>query len=110
MSNAIVEAYIMQGSELYATTYVDAGMQDSSSLTYVASQDVLRIIDNNPNVTGEARNALGAKYTDGIRQQRTVINREIETYLEDSKENVEAGVAESIEKQKTARADYVAGL
>ena len=110
MSNAIVEAYIMEGAELYATTYVDAGMQDSSSLTYVASQDVINLLNVDPNITAEAKSALAQRYSDETRAQRSAINKDLENYTDDAKTNIEAGVSESIEKQKTARADYVAGL
>ncbi len=110
MSNAIVEAYIMEGAELYATTYVDAGMQSSSSLTYVASQDVINLLNVDPNITAEAKSALAQRYSDETRAQRSTINNDLGKYTDDAKANIEAGVSESIEKQKTARADYVAGL
>lgn len=110
MSNAIVEAYIMEGSLLYATTYVDAGMQNASTPTYIASQGVIALMNVDPNITVTAMNALSQRYTEAARNQRTVINSAINGYSEDALSNIETSLAEEIEKQKTARQQFVDGL
>ncbi len=110
MSNAIVESYIMEGSFLYATTYSDAGMQNASTPTYIASQGVINLMNSDPNITTTAKNALAARYTEAARNQRTSINSALEGYADTSLQNIETDVAEEIEKQKTARQQYVDGL
>ena len=40
MSNAIVESYMMDGSRLYLTRYVEPGMQAGAITTYVPNGDV----------------------------------------------------------------------
>lgn len=110
MSNAIVEAYIMEGSLLYATTYVDAGMQNASTPTYIVSQNVISLMNTDPNITVTAMNALSQRYTEQARNQRGVINAAINGYSEDALSNVETKLAEEIEKQKAARQQYVEGL
>lgn len=110
MSNAIVEAYIMEGSLLYATTYVDAGMQNASTPTYIASQGVIDLMNVDPNITVTAMNALSQRYTEGARGQRGVINSAINRYSEDALTNIETNLAEEIEKQKAARQQYVDSL
>ena len=110
MSNAIVEAYIMPGSLLYATTYVDAGMQNSSIPTYIAKQSVIELMNANPNITATAMNALSQRYTEAARNQRGTINAAVNGYAEDALSNVETKIAEEIEKQKVARQAYVDGL
>lgn len=110
MSNAIVEAYIMKGSLLYATTYVDAGMQNSSTPTYIVSQNVINLMNVDPNITVTAMNALTQRYTENARAQRGVINGAVGGYSEDALTNVETNLAEEIEKLKTARQEYVDGL
>lgn len=110
MSNAIVEAYIMEGSLLYATTYVDAGMQDASIPTYVVKQEVINLMNSNSNITAEARDAIRARYTDDVRAQRNNINNAINGYGEDSLSNIQEKTAQEIEKRQTARQQYVESL
>ena len=110
MSNAIVEAYIMQGSLLYATTYSDAGMQNQATPTYVPKQEVLSLISANPNIKAEAMNALADRLTQGARDQRGTINSAVNGYIQNALQNVESNTQEEIEKMQTARQQYVDGL
>jgi len=117
MSNAIVEAYIMEGSLLYATTYADAGMQAASTPTYIVSSNVLRIMDVNPNITKEAWDNLATRYNkqggsfqEKASQQREVINNEKGKYSQDEKQNIEQNVVDEIERKKAARQQFVDGL
>ncbi len=110
MSNAIVEAYIMEGSYLYATTYVDPGMQNSSIPTYIASQEVINLMYANPNITNEAINAIAARYTENARNQRNSINSSLNEYTEERTQNIEESTQEEIEKMQSARQQYVDGL
>ena len=61
MSNAIVEAYIMKGSELYATKYTDPGNQAKSATTYPVSKETMEIINNDSNIVETAKKALRTK-------------------------------------------------
>ncbi len=111
MSNAIVEAYIMEGSLLYATTYTDAGTQESTIPTYVVSSSIMNLMDADPNIAGTARNALAARYTDLARAQRNnTINSAINGFAGDAISNVQDKVAEEIQKQQSARQQYVDSL
>ena len=110
MSNAIVEAYIMEGSLLYATTYTDAGMQDSSTPTYIVSQSVLNLMYADPNIAREAWDGLRARYTEDARNQRGTINNALGGYNDRALQNVETNLAEEIEKMQAARQQYVDGL
>ena len=111
MSNAIVEAYIMEGSLLYATTYTNAGMQNSSIPTYVPNAHVMSLMDADQKIVALATSALRDRYTDRARNQRNdVINPAINSFTENALQNVETNVAEEIEKQKAARMQYVDGL
>lgn len=110
MSNAIVEAYIMEGSLLYATTYVDAGMQGASTPTYIASQTVINLINADPNITATAMNKLMQRYTENARNQRGSINSALGGYANEGLNNVETNLAEEIQKMQSARQEYVDGL
>lgn len=111
MSNAIVEAYIMEGSLLYATTYVDAGMQGSLTPTYIASQSVIELMNANAsNITSEAMSALRDRYAGKRGEQRGTINGALDGFKETGLESVQAKTAEEAEKMKSIRQQYVDGI
>lgn len=111
MSNAIVEAYIMEGSLLYATTYIDAGMQNAATPTYVATQEVINLMSADPNITTTAYNALAQRYnTESVRSQRAVINSAKNGYSNDDIINIEKNIADEIERKKAARQEFVDSL
>ena len=58
MSCAIVEAYQMNGAMLYTTKYVEAGIQEAATVTYVPNDEVRALIERDPNIVQEAKNAL----------------------------------------------------
>lgn len=113
LNNAIVESYIIQGSKLYALPYTESGMQLAATTTYVPSQDVVRMINDSPNITNEAKNSLASK----LNLMSTVRAEQIAPALSKAEENgvvagsaVEAGVSEETEKIKAARQEYVSEL
>ena len=101
MTNAIVEAYVMKGSKLYATTYVDAGMQQNAIPTYVPSSYVINLINADKNITEEARRTLVERYTQELRLRReSDITSQVNAYGEEAKDNIEAGIEEEITKSR----------
>ncbi len=111
MTNAIVEAYVMKGSKLYATTYVDAGMQQNAIPTYVPSSYVINLINADKNITEEARRTLVERYTQELRSRReSDITSQVNAYGEEAKDNIEAGIEEEITKSKEARKQYIDSL
>lgn len=110
MANAIVEAYIDKGSLLYATTYVEPGLQTSAIATYVPSGIVQAELNANPNIEQEAKNALFARYNQNASTRINVIDGALSQYAQDRVDNIEAGVQEEITKAKQAREDYLESL
>lgn len=108
MSNAIVEAYIMKGSELYATKYTDPGNQDKAKTTFPVSRETMELINADPNVINEARNALWARYNTD--QRNGNVNNQLNNYSEEQADNVEQGIQEQIQKQKELREKYLEAL
>lgn len=110
MSNAIVEAYIMEGALLYATTYTDAGIQGSSIPTYVVSNSVITLMNNDPNIAATAKAALAGRYTEAARAQRDVVNQAKNNYAEDAISNIEDNLEQEIQKQQSARQQFIDSL
>lgn len=111
MSNAIVEAYKMTGSKLYATTYVDPGNQKNATPTYVPSADVIKLMNADPNIEGTAREALNARYTAGLREKRDQdIQGQLNSYQEQAKSNLETKLEQEITNSKENRKKYLDSL
>lgn len=108
MSNAIVEAYIMKGSQLYAAKYTDPGKQAKSTPTYPVSKETMDLINNDSNIIETAKNALWARYNTD--QRNGNVNSNLNKYTEESADSVEAGIEEQIQKQKEMRQNYLEAL
>ena len=108
MSNAIVEAYIMKGSKLYATTYTEAGNQTKSTPTYPVSYEVLKLIETNPNIVTAARNELYSRYNST--QRNDYISKALNGYSDTAITNIETELADAILRQQEARKEYLDSL
>lgn len=107
MENAIVEAYIMSSSKLYAIQYIEPGMQDAALKTYTPTEEVENLIRANGNIKNEAKNALVSRFDKNMREY---INRSKNLYSEEGQANLEEGIQEQIENAKAAREAYLSGL
>lgn len=111
MSNAIVEAYQMSGSVLYTTKYVEPGMQQNATPTYVPSAEVVNLITQNPNIEQEAKQAIYNRYNSDAAGIRNNINNELNN--EDNavrKNNVSTGVTTEVQKTQDQRQSYLDAL
>jgi len=104
MSNAIVEAYKMNGAKLTASIYTEPGLQEAATITYQPSNNIGVLISSNPNVVQEAKTALTQRYNEGY---RALIDESVNS---GTSENVETKMQEEITKQKEERANYLNGL
>ena len=108
MSNAIIEYYIMAGSKLYATTYVEPGLQTAAVGTYVPNSEVAALINANPNIT----NVINSdRYSDALKAIRNNnIKSEVNKYSESAIENIENNMQEEIKTLKESREAYFGTL
>ncbi len=107
MESAIVEAYIMTASKLYAIQYVEPGMQEAAAKTYTPTEAVQGLIQRNPNITAEAKTELQKRFNADI---RTWTNVDKNAYAATSQTNLETGIQEEIENARAAREAYLSGL
>ena len=108
LSNAIVEAYQIDGTLLYATTYVEPGIQQAASVTYIPTREVSQLINNNPNVVQTAKDELAKRYNNAtlLSGRNDIINPAVMATGEEAQSNVATGTATAIEAQKQTREDY----
>lgn len=108
MSNAIVEAYTIAGSKLYATKYTEPGMQEASVPTYITSQAVRNLIQTDPNIVEKAKAALIARYNSN---NRSLIQRREEgidpLITEEGKDGAKSKIEEGITSTKESRQQYL---
>ena len=108
MSNAIIEYYIMTGSKLYATTYIEPGIQTAAVGTYVPNQTVSTLIASNPNI----KNYINSeRYTEALKNIRNNnINSSINQYSDTAIQNIEQNMQDEIEALKQSREAYFGAL
>lgn len=109
MSNAIVEAYRMNGSKLYATRYVEPGMQTAASITYLPSDEVLRLMQRDSNIVQEAKNAIFERTrTDEKKIIRDPINSAKNN--EEAEEKLKDSVTSEVQGLREERQKYLESL
>lgn len=109
MSNAMVESYISPASMLYATKYVEPGMQTAATITYIPSAEVINLINQDANIVSTARDALVAKYSNSG-AIRGYIETELNKYADQALDNIQAQMLEAREKAKEAREEFLNGV
>ena len=110
MSNAIVEAYWATGAKLYVTTYVEPGMQDQATATYLPSDKVVELMNTDPNILDVAKSELFARYNATAGSVRGNIVNSLNTFASEGQSNVQTGVQEEITKAKEEREEYLEAL
>ena len=108
MSSAIVESYILEGSRLYLTRYVEPGMQAGAITNYVPSGDVQNLIAQDPNIVNEAKQELINRINSYGTLNRTNINDELNTLESDERADaVSTGTSSEISDAQDARQSYL---
>ena len=110
MSNAIVEAYKLDGSVLYTAKYVEPGTQEKATPTYVPSAEVVNMITQNPNVVQEAKTAMYNRYQQ-FTSTRNSINSALGTVdAGDAKSRVSSGTTSEVTNAQEQRKSYLDDL
>ena len=108
LNNAIVEAYKIPGSKIYANLYTEPGMQTAAIITYTPSREVANLIDADPNIVDRAKSELQSRYN--ADQRNNVINQALQNNADEADANVEAGVEEEVTTTQENRKNYLDGL
>lgn len=106
LNSAIVESYQGTGTKLYAIKYVEAGLQDPAIATYPVNDAVVTLIQNNPNIVTEAKNALIIRYNEQGEMRASQINSAITL----DPNSVESGIQTEVTALKSAREAFVSEL
>lgn len=112
MSNSIYDAYKINGSKLYAVKYTDPGMQKAATPTYPVNAEVAALLNKDPNILKEAKEALNARYSQNNLSdlRNNYLNNEITNAGDQAQANVEEGMAASITNSQESRKQYLDSL
>ena len=108
MSCAIVESYKMNGAKLYATRYVEPGIQEAATVTYVPNDETKALIERDPNIVQEAKNELLTVLNSNSALVRPGINSAINN--EDAAGNVIEKTEDEITSLKEERELYIESI
>ena len=93
----------------YVSRYTDPGMQVAATPTYPVSAEALNLMDSNPNIVDEAKQAIASRYNRNLREN--YINGQINSVDGDErKSNLESSVEQHITQQKELRQQYLQSL
>ncbi len=107
LSNAIVEAAMIEGAYLYANKYVEAGMQDQAKVTYYPSWAVIQAINSNDNITNEAKTTIINRYN----TYAALVRGRVEGNMtEDALDNAYEGIEEEVATKQEQRKQYLDSL
>lgn len=119
MNGAIVDAALVEGSQLRATIYTNPLMQEANEENYPVNDELLNLIVYNPNILVEARNTLLQKWNvtndpnSGMTDYRAK-RRELDSYILETQEEKAEKMAEAYGTEAsdiaTARNEYVTAL
>lgn len=111
MSNAIVENYMVEGSLLYTTKYVEPGTQDKAIPTYVPSAEVQILMrDNDPNIVDVAKRELLNRYVANNTVRDNINNVRNSVDSDDAQSSISSGVKKEVTTAQEQRQSYLDAL
>lgn len=115
LNGAMIDAWTITGTKLYAIEYIDAGSQESATVTYKPSAEVMDLILADPNVAKEAKDGLAKDLNSMggsaiVDEFRDYIDGALTEYIEERDKSAEEGFRNEITTMQTHRADYVDAL
>lgn len=112
MSNAIYDAFKINGSKLEAVKYTDPGMQTAATPTYPVNAEVVALLKSDSNILKEAMAALNSRYSQGNLSElrNNYINSAISNAGDQAQTNAQQGMKESITNSKESRKEYLDSL
>ncbi len=112
LSCAIVESYKIPGSKLYIAEYIEPGLQQAATETYIPDDATINLINQDPNCVAEAKQALFERNNDAENKSavRNPINNSLNENAEDAADNVTDKVEDEIQKTQEERQLYLESL
>ena len=112
LSCAIVESYKINVSLLYASQYIEPGLQNAATPTYLPDDDTINLINRDPNCVSEAKQAIFQRNNDQAIKNavRNPINSGLNANAEDANDNAVKGLEAELQKAQEERQKYLESL
>lgn len=112
LSCAIVESYKMEGAKLYATEYIEPGLQDAATATYLPDDATINLINQDPNCVEAAKYEIFKRNNNSTQKSavRNPINSAINQNSENALDDVIDKVEEEIKTMQQERQKYLESL
>lgn len=112
LSCAIIECYKIEGSLLYASQYIEPGLQGAAKETYIPNDDTINLIRQDPNCVVEAINAINQRNNNNDIKGavRNPINSGLNANSEQATDNVISNLEKELQKAQEQRQKYLESL
>ncbi len=121
---ALVENYKIEGSVLYATEYVEAGLQDAATITYLPNSETVNLIMKDPNCVATAAAEIIKRYSPSKESDETKrkeyegkkevvrnpVNSALKENSDDAENNLKTKLEEEIKSMQEERQKYLESL
>ena len=109
-NNAMVEAYLIEGTKLYVAPYVNPGIQKEAAQTYPLSNEAWQLIESDSNVTQKAREALIAKHNKTVAIRKSITDAKTKAIQENGLDRVHHAINQEISEMHKKRVQYIEQL
>lgn len=83
MAGAVVDTYVFPGSKIYTTKYLEAELQEASSINYKPNIATLELMQKNTNILKDMTELEEILYKPGVHQENQQFRKELEFRLND---------------------------
>ena len=92
--------------------YVEPGFQEAATVTYLPSDEIINLINRDPNCVDEAKQAIFQRNNDANNKTavRNPVNNALNQNAEDATDNVIDNVEEELQKTQEERQTYLESL
>lgn len=106
-NNAMVEAYLIEGSKLYVVPYVNPGIQKVAVQTYPLSNEAWELIKSDANVTNKAKESLVSKHNQTVNIRGAITKLKTKAIQENGLDRVYDAVQQEISTMNSKRQQYI---
>lgn len=113
---ALVESYKIEGALLYATEYIEPGLQEAATETYLPNSETITLISRDPNCVTAAANEIIKRNNEvqGYEGKKAAVRNPVNGALKQNEDNAETNIksklSEEIKNMQEERQKYLESL
>lgn len=113
---ALVESYKIEGALLYATEYIEPGLQEAATETYLPNSETITLISRDSNCVTAAANEIIKRNNEvqGYEGKKAAVRNPVNSALKQNEDNAETNIksklSEEIKNMQEERQKYLESL